>query len=146
MNRIHARLKDAGCKQQTILCAGLLLFAVHALSFFLVKPAYRSDVIAGFGGAVICLGIWLAALPYLRKGLDKAVKEAMPKHPGMFSLSAETSAKASKNIEAAGPGVRRDILDERVRGVLVIAAGTLINGYAGFWARIVQRIFSLPLS
>ena len=142
MNQIRAHL----CKQQTILVTGLLLLTVHALWFLLVKPAYRSDVIAGFGGALICLGIWLAALPFLRKGLDKAIQEATPKHPGAFLLSAKTSAKITNNIEAARPGVQRDILDERVRGVLVIAAGTLINGYAGFWARLLQRIFSLPLS
>ena len=51
----------------------------------------------------------------------------------MFALSWEMSARARKNIEAARPACAGTYLRRESGGVLVIAAGTLINGHADFW-------------
>ena len=49
MKQIQTALRNIASQQRTIVLTAVLIFA-HA--WFRVKPGYRSDVLAGFGGAL----------------------------------------------------------------------------------------------
>lgn len=116
----------------TVCLIGLALFGVHAW-FWSSYPAHRAEVISGFGAALIVLGLWVAARPFIRSGLAVMVGQAMPPLQGAFL---DGDLRGHQRREAMRPQVRRDVIAERIIAVLVIAVGTLLNGYAAPLVRV----------
>ena len=109
----------------TIFAVGILILLPHTWWFWML-PHQRSEAVSGFGAALIVLGIWVVASPFIRKGVDESAPSAMPPRPGLFPAR----PGQVQDWEAKRPQARRDVKVERVLGVWVIVVGTLLNGYA----------------
>lgn len=115
----------------TVILIGALILAVHA-RFWFSHPSARAENLSGLGAALIVLGLVVAARPFIRSGthgLAMAQTQA-PQFMGYADaegiLIAQARAAYDTRVERAKP----DIVAERIIAVVVIAAGTLLNGYA----------------
>lgn len=125
-----------GLSHWTALAAGIVIFVLHVCWLIRVSPDHRLEVVSGFGAMLIVLGIWVAALLFLRKGLKKTAADSMPPLVGSFA----TPPEYDESREGQRPQARRDVTDERVLGVAAIAIGTILNGYAAPVARTLESI------
>jgi hypothetical protein len=101
-------MKRIALSYWTVLTVGLMLFLVHGW-WFMARPHNRSEVVSGFGSVLVVLGIWLAAQPFLRKGIERATADALPPILGAFTMSNKTSLKYHAKREVQRPhGPRTD--------------------------------------
>ena len=62
--------------------AAALTVAVVALHFWwFVHSAKQAEVLSGLGGALTIIGVFVAAQPYIRKGLIETAREQIGLHP-----------------------------------------------------------------
>jgi len=135
-NRMTWIKRTLGCRW-TVLAVGIVFLLLHAQWFIRVSPNHQAEVVSGFGAVLIVLGIWLVALPFLRKGIEKATADAMPPPLSGFLVPPEYD----ESREAQRPQARRDVMDEQVFGVITIVIGTILNGYA---TPIAHTLHSIP--
>lgn len=100
---------------------GMVLVALHG--WWLVESRHKADVISGFGVSIAVLGIFVAAQPLIRAGIVTTAR-------WQFGLVEEIVS-----IEEADAAKR--VFKERVYGVVLVAIGTLLNGYAPAIARLL---------
>ena len=100
---------------------GLGLVLLHGWWF--VESRHKADVISGFGVSIAVLGIFIAAQPLIRAGIVTTAR-------WQFGLVEEIVS-----IEEADAAKR--VFKERVYGVVLVAVGTLLNGYAPAIARLL---------
>jgi len=112
-----------------VTAAAVIAIALHVIWFMNSPPAQRGEVITGSGAALIVLGLWVAARPFVRSGIEAATGQAMPPVRGVFPVAAKESHEYHARREAQRPQIRRDVVAERVIAVVIIALGTLLNGY-----------------
>jgi hypothetical protein len=112
----------------TAAAIGLVGLTLHLWWF--VDSYHQGDVLTGLGGFLAALGIYIAAQPYIRKGVVETAREQVGLDNGANSQI--------KEEEAEQEGVRH-VLKERVVGVILIACGSMLNGYGMELA----RLFSL---
>ena len=101
---------------------GLVVLGLH-LAWFLAS-AHQSEVLSGLGGSVTVLGILVAAQPYIRKGVRQAGRE----QPGFEEARGDRQHPDAEREDAEAAGVRH-VLKERVVGVALIGAGSILNAY-----------------
>ncbi|MCJ2074784.1 hypothetical protein MKK68_03845 [Methylobacterium sp. E-016] len=130
--------------------AGLVLLSLHLAWAIRWEPSKRGEVVTGFGACLIVLGLLIAARPYIRSGMRHFVDAEVGPPPadrlrdylaaqtqipkivsGELMYLVDGARYASKRAE-----VRRDVLAERAVAVVVIAAGTLLNGYGPLLVRL----------
>ena len=102
----------------TAVAIGALILILRALWF--VRSGYRADVISGFGVALADLGVFVTAQPFIRQGITRTAHQQY-----------DVSETKPKDLSASAEVAERHVLKERVVGVVLIAVGTLFNGYAG---------------
>ena len=119
----------------TILAVGLALLALHVWWFMLSD--HQVDVLSGGGAALGALGIWVAARPYIRLGLQPFIRNALTPDVGMFVVDDSYDAELRALHEKELPQVTQDTWAERVIAVVVIVVGAGLNGYASAIARLV---------
>lgn len=111
--------------------AGLTVFVVGLHVWWFEKSAKQAEVLSALGGALTVLGVFVAAQPYIRKGLIETAREQIGLHP-----PGETQRQMhDEESDAEFEGVRH-VVQERVAGVLLISLGSLLNGYGpaiGSW-------------
>ena len=98
---------------------GAVIVVLHA--FWFAQSQYRADVISGLGVALADLGVFVTAQPFIRLGITRTALQ-------QYDVDSETKPK---DLSAPVDEAERHVLKERVVGVVLIAAGTLFNGYAG---------------
>ncbi len=103
----------------TATAIGAVILVLHA--FWFAHSQYRADVISGFGVALADLGVFVTAQPFIRQGITRTAHQ-------QYNVDSETKPK---DLSAPVDEAERHVLKERVVGVVLIAAGTLFNGYAG---------------
>jgi hypothetical protein len=113
----------------SVAAVAVVVGTLHVLWFVHSVPAQRGEVVTGFGAALIVLGLWVAARPYIRSGIEVATGQAMSPLLGTFAMPAGQSREYHAQREAQRPQIRRDVIAERIIAVVVIAVGTLLNGY-----------------
>ncbi len=121
----------------TAAALGLFIAAVHG--WWLVKSDHAGEVISGFGAALVVLGLFVAARPFVELGVRGMAAQQVqaPQFTPLFdsegTIIREAKAAYQKNIDAAVPAV----IVERVLAVLVVVTGTLLNGYGAPLARLL---------
>lgn len=124
----------------TVAIVGLSILAGHVRWYIRGGPA--AEVFSGFGAALVVLGIWIAARPYLRVGLQKLVSAAVP--PMVIGgMGYGDEDKAIQQRQDAAANAKRDIVAERVIAVAVIVIGTVLNGYGPVIARGLRHMIAL---
>ena len=106
----------------TAACLTIFVIAFHAWWFG--HSAKQAEVLSGLGGALTILGVFVAAQPYIRKGLIETGREQIGLHP-----PGETQRQMHDEEEDAEAEGVRHVLQERVAGVILISLGSLLNGY-----------------
>ncbi len=130
------RLRSLALSYWTPVLVGLALLGVHLAWAIRWEPARRGEVVTGFGAAMIVLGLFVAARPYIRLGLGPFIRGALTPDVGTF-VTDDSYDEQLKAIHAAElPEVTRDAWAERVIAVAVIAAGTILNGYGPLLVRL----------
>ena len=114
----------------TAAIVGLAVLGLHLWWF--AGSKHQGDVLTGAGGFLAALGIFVAGQPYIRKGLIKTAREQV----GLQDTEESRQIDAHED-EAEKEGVRH-VLKERVVGVLLIAAGSMLNGYGVAIARLLS--------
>ena len=99
---------------------GIVSFVVHVLWF--QEADHQAEVLSGFGGALTVLGILVAAQPYIRKGVRQAGRE----QAGLTEPMGDQKRPEDEPAEIEGI---RHVIKERIVGVLLVAIGSLLNGY-----------------
>ena len=112
----------------TALGALVVVLLCHA-AWFEVSD-HQGDVLTGLGGSMTLVGVFVAAQPYIRKGLAKTARE----QAGLESL-----VDASAHQEEAESEALRHVVQERIAGVTLIGVGSLLNGYG----LAIARLFGL---
>lgn len=110
---------------------GIFIVGLH-LAWFLAS-ARQSEVLSGLGGSVTVLGILVAAQPYIRKGVRQAGRE----QAGLEEARGDRQHPDAESKEAEAAGVRH-VLKERVIGVALIGAGSVLNAYGPAIASILK--------
>ena len=113
----------------TAAAAGLSALAVHVWWF--LGSEHQGDILTGMGGFLAVLGIFVAAQPYIRKGLVQTAREQV----GLEKPWEQHEEK--EDVEAEREGINH-VMKERVAGVVLIAAGSLLNGYGIALARLLN--------
>ena len=106
----------------TAAALGLVIVGLH-IAWFLAS-ARQSEVLSGLGGSVTVLGILVAAQPYIRKGVRQAGRE----QAGLEEARGDCQHPDAEREDAEAAGVRH-VLKERVVGVALIGAGSILNAY-----------------
>ena len=115
----------------TAVALGLGALGLHLWWF--AFSDHQGDVLTGLGGSLAALGIFVAAQPYIRKGLIETAREQV----GLQDTEEKIRQLEAKEENAEKEGVRH-VLKERVVGVLLIAAGSMLNGYGVAIARLIS--------
>lgn len=110
----------------TPVAAGLVLLGLHLTWAIRWEPTKRGEILTGFGACLIVLGLLVAARPLIGSGLAGAAAQAAP-----IARAAILSGERinDPDLMARRARARSDIAAERVVAVIVIAIGTLLNGY-----------------
>ncbi|CAA2161158.1 hypothetical protein MBRA_06318 [Methylobacterium brachiatum] len=105
---------------------GAVMLGLHLAWAIRWEPAKRGEVVTGFGACLIVLGLLVAARPYLTTGLKGAIDKEASAEPSAILSGGRTDDPhlIARRTEAKGY-----IIAERVVAVVVIAVGTLLNGY-----------------
>jgi len=105
---------------------------LHAV-WWSADPKHHGEIVSGFGAALIVLGVWIAAGPYIRDGFAVLVEKAMPRRHGRTFLLPSRTPEQRAADEAAREVQRRrvalDVAAERFVAAVVVAVGTILNGY-----------------
>jgi hypothetical protein len=80
------------------------------------------------GAALIFLGILVASLPYWGKSFSDLVQKAIPIRSNHFPVRGSAKSNSERRANAA-QGTAREVAAEHYLGVIVILAGTAVNGY-----------------
>lgn len=115
----------------TAAALGIAVLVLHVVWF--VGSEHQGDVFTGLGGSLAALGIFVAAQPYIRKGLIQTAREQV----GLPDTEERSREVPSREDEAENEGVHH-VLKERVIGVVLIAAGSLLNGYGVAISRLLS--------
>lgn len=119
---------------------GLFAIAMAVLHvWWLLQTDHAGEVLSGLGAMLQAIGLLVAAGPFIRTGLRGMAEQQVqaPQPPYLddneysITRAAQTAYKAK--IKAALP----DVWAERVVAVVVIALGTLLNGYGTPIARLL---------
>lgn len=105
---------------------GMTIVAVHVAWAVWWEPTKRGEILTGFGASLIVLGLLVAARPFLTTGLEAAIDREASAAPSPILSGARTDDPDLLRRRAEAKGY---ILAERVVAVLLIAGGTLLNGY-----------------
>lgn len=108
---------------------GLVLAALHLAWGIWGEPHHRGEVVSGYGSCLIVLGLLVAARPYVLGGREAATSRAMKPSLHHATMSHEHSAPSHQEREAERAQVRSSVIAERETSVVMIAIGTLLNGY-----------------
>lgn len=108
---------------------GLFLAALHLAWGVLWEPQHRGEIVSGFGSCMIVLGLLVAARPYVLGGREAATIRAMRPLLQQTAMSHEHSVTYHQGREAERAQVRSSVIAERETSVVMIAIGTLLNGY-----------------
>jgi hypothetical protein len=108
---------------------GLVLAAIHLAWGVWGEPQHRGEVVSGYGSCLIVLGLLVAARPYVLGGREAATTRAMKPPLQQAAMSREHSATYHQEREAERSQVRSSVIAERETSVVMIAIGTLLNGY-----------------
>ena len=84
----------------------------------------RARCSRAWAGSVTVLGILVAAQPYIRKGVRQAGRE----QAGLEEARGDRQHPDAESKDAEAAGVRH-VLKERVIGVALIGAGSILNAY-----------------
>ena len=130
-------MKRLAVSYWSVTLVGAVLFGLHAW-WWSARPAQRGEIVSGFGATLIVVGLWVAARPYIRAGVQ-GIAEAQIQAPQFLPdldeegrIIAQTQAAYRQKVEAAKPDVRA----ERVIAVVVIVIGTGFNGYGAPLVRV----------
>ena len=124
----------------TPILAGLVLLGLHLVWAIRWDPARRGEIATGFGACLIVLGLVVAARPYVRAGRGATVAHNMPPLDGLFLGPDQTAEEMEAEIaerEAERVRIAKDVVAEREVAVVVIAIGTLLNGYGPALVRLL---------
>lgn len=116
---------------------GALVIVLHA--WWLSRSDHAGEVLSACGAAIVVVGLFVAAVPFLRAGVEAAAREKVQAPQGAYYDSAVGAfAQAAQaaylaKVEAAIPG----IWTERVVAVAIVIVGTLLNGYGTPIARVL---------
>ena len=102
---------------------------------WLWRSAHAGEVVPGYGAALVMLGVFVGARPYLRAGVQRMVIAGLPAFGGSFYGSYGMVAEHNERVRAALPGVTLDVWAERVIAVAIVLLGTFLNGYGTPLAR-----------
>ena len=133
-----ARLRMVALSYRTVALLGSLAIVLH-VRWYTVDKAPGDEVVSGFGAALVVLGIFVAARPFLRAGVRGMAEQTgqQTQYQGYIddigTMEAASRAADQARIEAAIP----DVWAERVVAVVVIVTGTLLNGYGPLVARLL---------
>ena len=117
---------------------GIALILAHVWWFVTTGADRKVEAVSGLGAALVALGIWLAVRPFFRKGICRAIEEATGKEmPPLLGFLPPPGYHEER--EAQRPQARRDVIGDRV-GLVLIVAGTLLNGYSAWIARFAVRL------
>lgn len=120
--------------------AGLALLGLHLAWAVRWDPGRRGEIATGFGACLIVLGLAVAARPYIRAGRAATVAHNMPPLDGCFLGPDQTAEEAQAEMaerEAERIRIATDVVAEREVAVVVIAIGTLLNGYGPSLVRLL---------
>lgn len=123
---------------EALIVTWALVLAAHVQWGTLTDDAGRGEAVSAFGAWTTIFGIAVAARPYVRAGREGMYAAARPRPPGAFVITTERSKKFRERVEATEPERRRDVDAERIWTVLVVVAGTLINGYGAPIGRLLS--------
>jgi hypothetical protein len=128
----------------TPIVLGVALLVPHAWWFALCSADTRSEPVAGFGALMIVLGLLVAARPFVLTGIRGTARQSVPvPYLGTFAMpeghARRTKEAHERRISKAVPGV----IAERVVAVIVVAVGTLVNGYSALLPRGIAKLFGL---
>ena len=128
-------MRRAFASYWTVGAVGLVLLALHVWWFRLSD--HQADVLSGGDAALGTLGIWVAARPYIRQGLQPFIRAALTPDISTYLTDSAYDAELRAIHERELPQVTRDAWAERVIAVGVIVAGAGLNGYASAIARLL---------
>ena len=103
---------------------------------WLTNDGSAGEVVSGFGAALILVGLAAIGLPMLRKGsINRAAAQVMPQDRRLFLMPEDPVYDAA--LKTAEVEIRSSVITERVTAAVLIAAGTLLNGYGPVIARLL---------
>lgn len=107
---------------------GAVMLLLHGWWFW--TSNHQAEVLSGFGAALTVLGVFVAAQPYIGKGLYETAREQV----GICNPGDSPRLEPLQDEETESEGVRH-VLKERVYGVILISVGSVLNGYGPALAR-----------
>ncbi len=133
------RARAAAASYWTAGAAWAVMSALHWR--WLWRSAHAGDVLSAYGAGLVVLGVWVAARPYLRNGLEPWIAAVLPQDQATYAVGNSYSSDLAEAQSRARPGVTRDVWAERVVAVGVVVVGTLLNG----WGTPLARRWHLPV-
>lgn len=119
-------LRRLATSNWTAITLGLTILALHVAWAVWLEPTRRGEIVTGFGASMIVFGLLVAARPFLTTGLEAAVDREASAGPAAVLSGGRTD---DPDLLRRRAEARDYIFSERVVAVLVIAGGTLLNGY-----------------
>lgn len=131
-DKLAYRLRQGAASYQTVGTVGAAVTALHVV--WLTRSDHAGEVVSGFGSALVVFGVWIAAFPFIRRGLTR-ITDRMPRASDVVLPEFRAMVLRQEEREERAKQ-RRDQIDERIWGVAIVLLGTLLNGYGAPLARL----------